>query len=173
MESLFSIQRKTPVCLQIIFMHQCPRFYKSRLSFGELASHNIPILYYTRKKCGVIPVSERFFTFFGKLNDFVSALSVFSSKVFSHLPRNKASSESRGFMEKASPLDHFWPSVRHFPSTHAVPPILRPLKKHSQDREPSPVSQTVALFYGAFRRKGRYDLSNIEAETDYYTVVIA
>ena len=24
--------------------------------------------------------------------------------------------------------------------THAVPPILRPLKKHSQDREPSPVS---------------------------------
>ena len=116
MESLFSIQRKTPVCLQIIFMHQCPRFYKSRLSFGELASYNIPILYYTRKKCGVIPVSERFFTFFGKLNDFVSALSVFSSKVFSHLPRNKASSESRGFMEKASPLDHFGPSVRHFSS---------------------------------------------------------
>ena len=42
MESLFSIQRKTPVCLQIIFMHQCPRFHESRLSFGELASHNIP-----------------------------------------------------------------------------------------------------------------------------------
>ena len=114
MESLFSIQRKTPVCLQIIFMHQCPRFYKSRLSFGELASHNILILY--QKKCGVIPVSESFFTFFGKLNEFVSALSGFSSKVFSHLLRNKASSESRGCMEKASPLDHFWPSVRHFSS---------------------------------------------------------